>query len=185
MAPRRDIQVPVPIAAVARRPGDPTISDFKFTPATVTVHTGDTVTWTNSGPSAHTATASDGSFDSGTLAPGQSASHTFTQAGTFAYICKIHPFMHGTVVVLAAASSSTTTATGTPSSSTGSSASSTAAQSGSGTAAQASGGSRALPVTGIDLIATVCAGIGLLGAGAAVRRQVRKITTSGKTATSA
>ena len=87
------------IAHAAGDPGD-TISDFKFAPATITIHVGDTITWTNNGPTDHTATATDGSFDTGTLKKGQSASHTFTSAGTFAYICSLHPFMHGTVVVV-------------------------------------------------------------------------------------
>jgi plastocyanin len=66
-----------------------TIADFQFTPATITIHAGDTVTWTNAGPSAHTATARDGSFDTGVLQRGQTASHAFTQPGTFAYFCSI------------------------------------------------------------------------------------------------
>ena len=78
-----------------------TIADFQFTPATITIHVGDTVTWVNNGPSAHTATASNNSFNTGVLPKGHSASHTFTTAGTFSYICSIHPFMHGTVIVLA------------------------------------------------------------------------------------
>ena len=64
-----------------------TISDFKFTPATITIHAGDTITWTNVGPTEHTATASNGSFNTGILKKGRSASHTFTQPGTYAYIC--------------------------------------------------------------------------------------------------
>ena len=67
------------------------------------------MTWLNNGPSAHTATADDGSFNTGVLPKGHSASHTFTKAGTFTYICSIHPFMHGTVVVLANTTSTTTT----------------------------------------------------------------------------
>ena len=48
-------------------------------------------------PDAHSATANDGSFDTGILSKGGSGSHTFTQAGTFSYICTPHPFMKGTV----------------------------------------------------------------------------------------
>ena len=70
-----------------------------FFPQTVTIHVGDTVTWTNAGPSEHSATAYDHSFNTGLLKKGSSASHTFTQAGTVTYFCSIHPFMHGTVVV--------------------------------------------------------------------------------------
>ncbi len=90
------------IAQGSNRSADPsvTIADFSFTPATITVHVGDTVTWINNGPSAHTATADDGSFNTGVLQKGQSASVTFHRPGTFGYHCAIHPFMHGTVVVL-------------------------------------------------------------------------------------
>ncbi|MGN6189529.1 MAG: cupredoxin domain-containing protein, partial [Conexibacter sp.] len=81
-----------------------TIRDFSFGPRAITVHVGDTVTWTNAGPTAHTATADGGGFDTGTLKAGQRGSHTFTTAGTFAYHCSLHPFMRGSVEVVAAAS---------------------------------------------------------------------------------
>jgi plastocyanin len=76
-----------------------TISDFEFGPATVNIDVGDTVTWNNRGPTVHTATANDGSFDSGTLDRGENYSKTFSSAGTFSYICTPHPFMTGRVVV--------------------------------------------------------------------------------------
>jgi len=76
-----------------------TIKDFEFTPATVTIKVGDTVTWTNDGPSVHTATADDGSFDSGDLSQGKTFSHTFQTAGTFSYHCSPHPFMKANVIV--------------------------------------------------------------------------------------
>ena len=81
-----------------------TISDFRFTPATVTVVEGDTVTWTNDGPTGHSATASNGEFDTGIFPAGQSRSETFDTPGTYAYICTPHPNMEGTVVVEAAGS---------------------------------------------------------------------------------
>jgi plastocyanin len=78
------------------------IVDFAFDPAAVEIPVGATVTWTNTGAATHTATASDGTFDSGELAPGASFSHTFAAAGTFPYICQIHPQMTGTVTVVEA-----------------------------------------------------------------------------------
>ena len=78
-----------------------TIVDFSFSPGTITINQGDTVTWTNDGPTPHSATASDGSFDTGIFPAGESRSHTFAQAGTFSYICTPHPNMRGTVVVQA------------------------------------------------------------------------------------
>jgi plastocyanin len=76
-----------------------TIKDFEFGPATVTVAVGGTVTWTNNGPSTHTVTADDGTFDSGNLSTGKTFSQTFDTAGTFPYHCSIHPFMKATVIV--------------------------------------------------------------------------------------
>jgi len=79
------------------------INDFAFTPSPVTVTAGSTVTWTNNQSGvAHTVTADDGSFDSGRLGTGQTFSMTFSAAGTVAYHCSIHPFMHGTITVMAA-----------------------------------------------------------------------------------
>jgi len=86
------------------------IRDFSFGPATIAVHVGDTVTWSNAGPTPHTATANDGSFDTGTLKAGQSGSHTFASAGTFVYHCTLHPFMRATVQVTAVASGGGTSA---------------------------------------------------------------------------
>jgi plastocyanin len=76
-----------------------TIRDFQFTPANITIKVGDTVTWTNDGPSVHTVTADDGSFDSGDLSVGKTFSHRFQTAGSFGYHCSIHPFMTATVIV--------------------------------------------------------------------------------------
>ena len=70
-----------------------TIKDYAFTPATLTVPAGTTVTWTNNDPVPHTATASDGSFDSGNLNPGQSFSFTFATPGSFSYVCQYHAGM--------------------------------------------------------------------------------------------
>jgi plastocyanin len=75
------------------------IQDFYFSPASITVEPGTTVTWVNQGNASHTATHTGGAFDSGTLQPGQSYSYTFNRAGTYAYYCQIHPYMTGTVVV--------------------------------------------------------------------------------------
>jgi len=75
------------------------IKDFAFLPATIAITTGTTVTWTNNDAVAHTATADDGSFNSGNLDPGQRFSFTFDRPGTYAYICSYHPFMKGTITV--------------------------------------------------------------------------------------
>ena len=90
--------------AVAAATENVTIVDFEFTPASITIQQGDTVTWTNDGPTAHSATASDGSFDTGIFSAGGSRSETFDEAGTFSYICTPHPNMTGTITVEASSS---------------------------------------------------------------------------------
>lgn len=78
------------------------IVDFAYDPDPVTIEEGGKVTWQNEDSAPHTATAEDGSFDTGTLEEGKLKSESFKEAGTYAYICSIHPDMHGTVEVVAA-----------------------------------------------------------------------------------
>src|SRR5829696_4563345 len=75
------------------------IQDFSFDPGQITVAPGTTVTWTNEGPSPHTTTADDGSWDSGTLQQGEDFSFTFDEPGTYTYHCSIHPDMTASVKV--------------------------------------------------------------------------------------
>jgi plastocyanin len=86
------------------------IAGFAFSPNSITVSVGDTVTWSNSDAQNHTATANDGSFDTGIVSSGSPKSVTFSTAGTFAYHCKIHPSMTATVVVEDAATAPPTDA---------------------------------------------------------------------------
>jgi len=75
------------------------IDSFAFVPPTLTIRAGSTITWTNHDEEPHTVAASDGSFHSPGMGTGATFSHTFSTAGTFDYVCSIHPMMHGTVVV--------------------------------------------------------------------------------------
>ena len=75
------------------------IADFTFSPGTVEVAVGTTVTWTNNDSAPHTVTADDGAFDSGELAQGDTFGMTFDTAGTYSYFCEIHPQMTASVVV--------------------------------------------------------------------------------------
>ena len=77
------------------------IVEFVYGPDPVTVQVGGKVIWQNEDTAPHTATADDGSFDTGTIEQGKIKSETFKQAGTFTYFCEIHPTMHGTVEVVA------------------------------------------------------------------------------------
>lgn len=76
------------------------VGDNFYSPRSVTINIGDTITWTNNGSADHSATADNGSFDTGVFGPGGSRSHTFTQAGTFDYFCTVHgQAQSGTVTV--------------------------------------------------------------------------------------
>lgn len=76
---------------------------FTFSPSSLTIKVGTTVTWKNTTQAPHTITSDDGttfnSGDSNPVNPGASFSFTFTKAGTFAYHCNFHPYMKATIVV--------------------------------------------------------------------------------------
>lgn len=72
---------------------------MKFNPASVELNAGDTIEWKNRDITPHTATAEDKKFDSGPINANASWSYTFSNAGTFSYMCTFHPEMKGTVVV--------------------------------------------------------------------------------------
>jgi len=80
-----------------------TIQNSAFAPPTTTIRVGDTVTWTNRDAFSHTSTSDTGAWDTGVITAGTSHSFTFMSAGTFAYHCSIHTFMHGTIAVQGAA----------------------------------------------------------------------------------
>src|SRR2546430_3119909 len=70
-----------------------------FTPATVTITEGDSVTWRNADTKAHQVVANGGQFASAILEPGKTYTHTFARGGTFRYHDALHPTLRGTVVV--------------------------------------------------------------------------------------
>jgi plastocyanin len=77
---------------------------YQFMPMNLTVKAGTTVTWVNQDEAEHTIVADSGLFESEVLmtanvAPGASFSFTFTEPGTYDYICSIHPAMKGTITV--------------------------------------------------------------------------------------
>lgn len=76
------------------------IVEFTYEPEPVVVQVGGKVIWQNEDTAPHTATADDGSFNTGTIEKGKLSSATFKEAGTFTYHCEIHPTMHGTVEVV-------------------------------------------------------------------------------------
>lgn len=74
-----------------------TIKNFAFSPATLTVKAGSTVTWTNQDTIAHDVKGD--TFQSATLNTGDAFQFTFDKAGTYEYICGLHPTMKGTIIV--------------------------------------------------------------------------------------
>ncbi len=96
-------QSPASPAAPTQAAGDSAnavvMKNFAFSPATITVNTGTTVTWTNDDGATHTVVSDSGAFASEPLGPGSSFRFTFNTAGTYTYHCSIHTSMKGTVVV--------------------------------------------------------------------------------------
>jgi plastocyanin len=169
--PRRSREAPVATAAADT---GVTISDFRFAPSSVTVNVGDTVTWTNDGPTPHSATADDGSFDTGVFDAGQSRSQTFDQAGTFAYFCTPHPNMRGTITVRAAGSGGGSDGAGGGGGATGGGGGATGDSSGTagtdtGTSSDSAG--TGLPATGLDAGGLSLLGLVTLALGAFLRRR--------------
>ena len=88
-----------------------TIQNFAFSPSTLTIKPGTTVTWTNKDSVPHDVTSTNGPgvnatqtslYTSGTMSTGQTFTFTYTKKGTYFYECKIHaaePSMHAKVVV--------------------------------------------------------------------------------------
>ena len=155
--------------------------DFAYSPSSITVTAGDTVTWTNNSaaPEGHTVTGSG--FNSGSFQSGGTYSHAFTTAGTFSYLCSIHPSMKGTVTVNAAPSppGGSNGGGGAPTGSNGGSpppssdpTTPTTTGTGSESAAvgspTAAGTASSLPQTGSDTIGLAAIGLVLLAAGVAV-----------------
>jgi LPXTG-motif cell wall-anchored protein len=149
--------------------------DNFFAPPSITIQVGGTVTWSNDGQVAHTVTANSGSFDSGNLNPGQSFGHTFSQPGTFAYYCQYHQGMKGSVTVQAADSSGGGGASGGDPGSTQTPPAATApgSESAAVTSPGAAGSAAQLPSTGMPVLPLLAAGVGLLLAGALLRRRAR------------
>jgi plastocyanin len=77
--------------------GTVTIKSFKFSPAPLKVKAGTKVTVKNADSATHTFTANKGAFDTGDIESGSSASVTIKKPGTYAYHCRIHDFMKGTI----------------------------------------------------------------------------------------
>lgn len=80
-------------------PGEVEIVDFDFSPGEITVPVGTTVTWRNADEAIHSVADRALGVESEDLAQGGAFEHTYTEPGTFPYVCGIHNYMEGTVVV--------------------------------------------------------------------------------------
>jgi len=81
------------------------IDNFHYTPATLLVTPGTTVTWKNDDDSPHSVRERDGKFKSAALDTDETFSQIFTAPGEYEYFCSIHPYMTGKIVVKPARSS--------------------------------------------------------------------------------
>lgn len=75
------------------------IDNFSFTPQTLTIDAGTTVTWTNNDDVPHNVVSTDKVFKSKTMDTDEKFSYTFTKSGTYNYYCSIHPRMTASVIV--------------------------------------------------------------------------------------
>ncbi|MEH1780627.1 MAG: cupredoxin family copper-binding protein [Nostoc sp.] len=75
------------------------IRNFKFEPANLALAVGKTVQFLNVDEEPHTATATDGTFNSKALDTNQTWNYTATKPGIYPYICSVHPFMKGMLTV--------------------------------------------------------------------------------------
>jgi LPXTG-motif cell wall-anchored protein len=157
-------------------------SDYGFSPTTITINVGDSVTWTNTGDQDHNAVGTGGSsFDTGIIDPGGSGSATFDKAGSFPYVCTLHAsLMKGTVVVNGDTSSgggkggdTPTTPTDT-SGTSGTSGTSPTSEAAATSSPDAAGTSTSLPMTGSNELAATLLGVALMGAGLLLRALVRR-----------
>jgi plastocyanin len=80
-------------------PNEVFIEGMAFSPSTITVSAGTSITWTNKDGLAHTVTSNTGIFDSGSISTNGTYSFTFNSVGTYPYHCTIHTYMTATVIV--------------------------------------------------------------------------------------
>lgn len=100
------VATPLPTSALPSEEATPSaqrvevvISNLSFQPASITVGRGSTIVWRNQDTVAHTVTAEDGSFGSGTIVTGDTFEQRFDKVKTYTYSCSIYPEMKGTIIV--------------------------------------------------------------------------------------
>jgi len=100
--PPKTHEVSIPLGSRERGCED---TNSCYSPYSIIVNLGDTITWNNNDNGPHTTTSGnphqgkDGKFDTGILQAGEKYSHTFDSVGTLDYYCKIHPWQAGKIIV--------------------------------------------------------------------------------------
>ncbi|MTK14148.1 MAG: hypothetical protein F8N39_19415 [Clostridiaceae bacterium] len=84
------------------------IENGSFSPHTLNITVGTTVTWTNKANTTQSVVSDSGLFNSGNLTNGMSYNYTFNQPGTYPYHSSMNPSMTGTVSVSSAAMNGST-----------------------------------------------------------------------------
>jgi plastocyanin len=171
----------VPAAPVPARQDGVTVSmiDYAYEPSSIEIALGGSVTFVNDGPDEpHTATADDGSFDTGEVAVGGSSTVAFDRAGTFSYLCTLHPNMKGSVTVLASDDGSPDPTTGDENpAGSGDPSVPGPTEAAAVASPDAAGTATALPATGEEAGLLAAAGLALLACGlqlAAAQRPARR-----------
>jgi plastocyanin len=86
--------------AAPTTPNTIVIKNFAYQPASLTVAPGTKITVINEDQAPHTVTGRDKGFDTGTIDGGQRGEATAPSSpGDYPYICTIHPYMTGTLIV--------------------------------------------------------------------------------------
>ncbi len=89
-----------PEAGAISAPKKVTIERFAYAPSPLRVEAGTKIVFDNEdGSITHTATANNGSFDTGDIKVGTTKSIVLKKPGVYKYYCTIHPFMHGKIIV--------------------------------------------------------------------------------------
>jgi plastocyanin len=102
MFPRRGLLLTcllAPAAALSGSAEQIRIDNFKFGPLQLTVDKGTAVTWTNQDDIPHSIVLTALGVHSKVMDTDQGFTYQFDKAGTYSYVCGLHPFMHGQVVV--------------------------------------------------------------------------------------
>ncbi len=89
---------PAPVTSTASQ-NNVSIQNYAFSPSTLTIQKGANVTWTNYDSVQHHVVSDSSAFSSPLLNKGDTYTHQFNNTGSFSYICSIHPYMKGTIVV--------------------------------------------------------------------------------------